>query len=379
FQGEFFKLTLMTPFFSPEPHEYHRIPIFVAGVNRRMCQLAGDLCEGFHAHPLHSARYLKERVLPNIEIGLMQSGRQRHAIEISSSIFVIPSDNPAEAAKYESEIREQISFYASTPPYRPVFELEGWGDVADELKALAARARWPEMPALITDEMLDRFALRGTWSELPEKVLKKYDGLLDRVRYYFPLVPDENKAEWHATVAGFKRSLLFVIHRLSPIQFIDKAGFPHFLDQARVDHTGRFHVARVRVTERIEGILYSARLRNRIFAHAETQTSINFFGDGWVFDSFFLEDGVDQFGFCFKCVNPLDVGHDDTARDVALIANQRSRHSHAAAGKIKGQLGEIGQRTATAAGQHLVQTLGTHQRTVDVAGDQRGHAGRRVA
>jgi probable F420-dependent oxidoreductase len=46
FQGEFFKLTLMTPFFSPEPHEYHRIPIFVAGVNRRMCQLAGEVVRG---------------------------------------------------------------------------------------------------------------------------------------------------------------------------------------------------------------------------------------------------------------------------------------------------------------------------------------------
>src|SRR5438552_7417812 len=205
FQGQFFKLNLMTPFFSPEPHQYHRIPIFVAGVNRRMCQLAGELCEGFHAHPLHSARYLRERVLPNIEIGLMQSGRQRHSIEISSSIFVIPTDNPAEAAKYESEIREQISFYASTPPYRPVFDLEGWGNAADELKALASRGKWSEMPALITDEMLDRFALRGTWADLPEKVLKKYDGLLDRASYYFPVVPGENEAGWRATVAGFKR------------------------------------------------------------------------------------------------------------------------------------------------------------------------------
>ncbi len=205
FQGQFFKLNLMTPFFSPEPHQYHRIPIFVAGVNRRMCQLAGELCEGFHAHPLHSARYLRERVLRNIEIGLMQSGRQRYSIEISSSIFVIPTDNPAEAAKYESEIREQISFYASTPPYRPVFDLEGWGNAADELKALASRGKWGEMPALITDEMLDRFALRGTWADLPEKVLKKYDGLLDRVSYYFPVVPGENEAGWRATVAGFKR------------------------------------------------------------------------------------------------------------------------------------------------------------------------------
>ncbi len=205
FQGRFFKLNLMTPFFSPEPHEYHRIPIFVAGVNRRMCQLAGELCEGFHAHPLHTARYLRERVLPNIQVGLAKSGRERRSIEVSSSIFVIPNDDPAEAAKYESEIREQISFYASTPPYRPVFELEGWGDVADELKAIAAHGKWDEMSALITDEMLDRFTLRGTWAELPEKVLKKYDGLLDRVSYYFPLVPGKNEAAWRATVAGFKR------------------------------------------------------------------------------------------------------------------------------------------------------------------------------
>lgn len=204
FQGEFFKLTLMTPFFSPPPHDYHRIPIFIAGVNRRMCQLAGELCEGFHAHPLHSARYLRERVLPNIEFGLAESGRQRSSIEVSSSIFVIPTDDPIEAAKYESEIREQISFYASTPPYRPVFDLEGWGSTADELKAMAARGRWNEMPSLITDEMLDQFALRGTWAELPEKVLRKYDGLLDRVSYYFPVVPGENEKGWRATVAGFK-------------------------------------------------------------------------------------------------------------------------------------------------------------------------------
>ena len=205
YQGEFFKLTLMTPFFSPAPHEYSRIPIFGAGVNRRMCELAGELCEGFHVHPLHTSRYLQEKILPNIEIGLMRSQRKRSDIELSSSIFVIPTDDSALATKFTDEVRQQISFYASTPPYRPVFELEGWGAVADELKALAARGRWNDMPALISDEMLERFALRGCWAELPAKVLQKYDRLLDRVSYYFPLVPGENEAGSRATVAGFKR------------------------------------------------------------------------------------------------------------------------------------------------------------------------------
>jgi probable F420-dependent oxidoreductase len=204
FQGEYFKLTLMTPFFSPPPHEFHRIPIFIAGVNRSMCRLGGELCEGFHVHPLHTARYLREIVLPNVEQGLAKAGRQRQAIELSSSVFVIPTDDSKAAAKFESEVRQQISFYASTPPYRPVFELEGWGDVADRLKSLAARGRWNEMPSLITDDMVDRFALRGSWSELPARISKKYTGLLDRVSYYFPIVSGENEDGWRASVAGFK-------------------------------------------------------------------------------------------------------------------------------------------------------------------------------
>jgi len=215
FQGEYFKLTLMTPFFSPEPHEFHHIPIFIAGVNRRMCQLGGELCEGFHIHPLHSARYIREAVLPNIEQGLAKAGRQRRDIELSSSIFVIPTDDPDEAARYESEARRQIAFYASTPPYRPVFDLEDWGDIADQLRSFAANGRWSEMPSLITDEMLDRLALRGSWSELPDKVFKKYSGLLDRVSYYFPIVSGANEDGWRVTVTGFKRHNAISIGLLS--------------------------------------------------------------------------------------------------------------------------------------------------------------------
>jgi alkanesulfonate monooxygenase SsuD/methylene tetrahydromethanopterin reductase-like flavin-dependent oxidoreductase (luciferase family) len=169
-----------------------------------MCQLGGELCEGFHVHPLHTVHYLREVVLPNVQQGLSKSGRRRPSIELSSATFVIPTDEPNEAVAYEAEVRQQISFYASTPPYRPVFELEGWGDIADQLRAMAARGRWQEMPSLISDDMLDRLALRGTWAELPAKVLKKYDGLLDRVSYYFPIVPGRNEDGWRATVAGFK-------------------------------------------------------------------------------------------------------------------------------------------------------------------------------
>ncbi|HXG51662.1 MAG TPA: TIGR03617 family F420-dependent LLM class oxidoreductase [candidate division Zixibacteria bacterium] len=204
YRGEFFKLDLMTPFFSPPPHDYARIPIYLAGVNRRMCELAGELCDGFHAHPLSSARYLREAVLPNIRTGLARSGRERSSIEICSSIFVIPDDDPAEASRHEAEVRRQIAFYASTPVYRPVLALHGWGETADRLRRMAARGDWKEMGGLITDEMLETFALRGSWAELPAMVRRRYDGLLDRVSYYFPFVPGENDPGWKAAVAGFR-------------------------------------------------------------------------------------------------------------------------------------------------------------------------------
>lgn len=204
FRGEFFKLTLMTPFFNPGAHNWPDIPLHIAGVNPRMCQLAGELGQGLHVHPLHTVRYLRQVIWPNIELGLAQSGRRRANIELASAIFVIPNDDPTQAQRYEAETRQQIAFYASTPAYKAVFQLHGWAETAEKLSALAARGQWSEMPALITDKILTEFALCGTWTELPGLVKAKYAGLLDRVSYYFPFVPGQQDESWQTTVAGFK-------------------------------------------------------------------------------------------------------------------------------------------------------------------------------
>ena len=205
FRGEFFKLTLMSPFFNPGPHAYSHIPIYIAGVNQHMCQLAGELCEGFHIHPLHTKRYIEEFALPHIENGMRKTGRQRADIELSSTVFVVPTDEADMAVKYEAGARQQISFYASTPSYKVVMDLHGWGQTAEQLSALAARGQWGEMPKLISDDMMDTFVVRGDWAEIPGKIKARYAGdLLDRVSYYLPFVPGENDAGWQATVAGFK-------------------------------------------------------------------------------------------------------------------------------------------------------------------------------
>lgn len=206
FRGQFFKLTLMSPFFNPGPIPHPHIPIYIAGVNRGMCRLAGELCDGFHVHPFHSVRYLREVTLPTIEDGLRISGRHRSEIELVSSILVIPGDTDAELEAARYRVRQQIAFYASTPSYAPVMELHDWGDARQRLSRLAAKQRWGEMPSLITDEMLDAFALSGTWEDLPGLIMTRYEGLLDRVMYYLPFVPGDMDDRWRWIVKAFKRS-----------------------------------------------------------------------------------------------------------------------------------------------------------------------------
>lgn len=201
FRGEFFKLTLMSPFFNPGPIDHPVIPIYIAGVNEHLCRVAGEVCDGFHVHPFHTPKYVAEFILPNLEAGLKTSGRARSDVRVASSVFVIVGDTPEERASARALARQQISFYASTPTYHPVFELHGWKETAEALTALVARGKWGEMPGLITDAMLDTFAAEGTWAAVPGLVRQRYAGLLDRVTYYLDEGTDRQQA---ATIAGFR-------------------------------------------------------------------------------------------------------------------------------------------------------------------------------
>jgi probable F420-dependent oxidoreductase len=201
YRGEFYKITLMTPFFNPGPIEFPEIPIYIAGVNEMLCRLAGELCQGFHVHPFHTVKYLRELTLPNIEKGLAQSGRLRKDIALSSAIFVASDDDEKEL------VRQQVSFYASTPSYRPVLETHGWGETGERLSMLAAKKQWEEMPALISDEMLGEFAtIVQDPRDLPGRILERYEGLLDRVTLYTPFDPDDDRSRWQLIVDGLKRT-----------------------------------------------------------------------------------------------------------------------------------------------------------------------------
>ena len=188
-RGEHYKITLMSPFFNPGAIEHPNIPIYIAGVNTGLARLAGELCEGFHAHPFHSIRYLKEVILPAIEEGARKTNRSRENVAVTITAFVATSPEEMNFA------RAQLSFYASTPSYRPVMDLHGWAGVAEKLSAHAAKGEWAEMPMLITDEMLDEFCLVTEESKLAHELKNRYGGIADRLTLYAPFVPEE-KDRW---------------------------------------------------------------------------------------------------------------------------------------------------------------------------------------
>jgi probable F420-dependent oxidoreductase len=202
FRGQFYTFTLMTPFFNAGPIPYPRPPIYIAGVNEYICRLAGELCDGFHAHPFHSIKHFDEVVMPNIRKGLDTAGRKRGDIAIASTAFVIVGSNRDEIEAAKGPVRQHIAFYASTPAYIGVLEAHGWGETGRRLTAMSKRGEWTAMGDEITDEMLEVYAVTGTYDEIAEKVKKKYDGYLERVAFYFPFTAGSTE-RWRRFVRAF--------------------------------------------------------------------------------------------------------------------------------------------------------------------------------
>ncbi len=204
YRGEYYDFSLLTPFFAPPPMPWHKIPIYIAGVNTGLARLAGEVCDGFHVHSYHSPRYLREILLPAFQAGRAKS-QLTEPLQLSSAVFVVTGANEAEVAESKVMTKSQIAFYASTPSYRPVLELHGWQDIVPKLNALLRRNKWTEMHSLISDDMLAEFAIVGAAEELPYMLRERYEGLLDRAGFYFPFEPADSSKRplWQHAAKAF--------------------------------------------------------------------------------------------------------------------------------------------------------------------------------
>jgi probable F420-dependent oxidoreductase len=201
FRGEFYTHTLMTPFFNPGPNPYGNPKILLAAVGELMTEVAGEVGDGFLVHGFSTERYLREVSLPALERGAAKAGKTRMDLTVSYPGFVVtgPDEQSMEAAA--KGVREQIAFYGSTPAYRPVLELHGWGDLQPELNTLSKRGEWVQMGELINDDILNAFAVVAPLDQVATEVRNRFEGMIDRFSFYAPYKVDPEM--WKGVLAGF--------------------------------------------------------------------------------------------------------------------------------------------------------------------------------
>jgi probable F420-dependent oxidoreductase len=204
FEGEHYRHTLMTPMFAPAAHAWGAPPVYLAAVGPAMTRLAGEVADGLLVHGFTTERYLRERTLPALEEGLAGAGRGRTQIAVTLPGLVVSGRDEPEMATAAAAVKATIAFYGSTPAYRPVLELHGWGNLADELHTLSVGRRedkWTAMRDLVDDEVLSAFAVVAAPEDVAAEVRRRYDGLVDRFSVYasYPAPLDL----WDPLVAAF--------------------------------------------------------------------------------------------------------------------------------------------------------------------------------
>jgi probable F420-dependent oxidoreductase len=204
FRGEFYRHTLMTPFFDPGPNPFGVPRIVLAGVGALMTEVAGEVGDGFIVHPFSTAHYLRTTTLPALDRGLERAGRSRRDFEITFPLMLITGDTEDEMNTARFAVTTQLAFYGSTPAYRPVLDAHGWGDLQPELQLRSRRGEWDAMAGLIPDELVDEFTVSGRPDEIAGRVTQRYGDLVDRIAFNAPYPAEPER--WARVLAGFRET-----------------------------------------------------------------------------------------------------------------------------------------------------------------------------
>ena len=200
YQGQFYQFNLMNPFFQPGPIDHPKIPIYLAGVNPRMCRAAGEVADGFHVHPMHTVSYLNEVVKPALDEGAKLRGASVEDMVLYSPVFVITGSDQQEMDALEQTVRQQISFYATTPSYGAVLKHHGYDNLGRELAGLMREGKIAEMGAAIPEAFLEQVAIIGAPNEIGSRLRERYDNVLDRVALYMTMGDDAKFEQWDALI-----------------------------------------------------------------------------------------------------------------------------------------------------------------------------------
>jgi probable F420-dependent oxidoreductase len=209
FDGEYWKLSLLPPMWSPGPIDVPDPPIDIAAVNPWMLRMAGHVADGVHVHPLNTPTYLRETVLPCLTEGAVAAGRDPHELEVIVPCFVAAGDSDEERSRWWELARMQVAFYGSTPNYAFIFDQIGFDGTTAKIRERQKAGDLAGMAAVISDECLAHFVVTGTWDEIGTALVARYQGVATRVVDYFAgqaWVRDRGALERWTGVAAAVRS-----------------------------------------------------------------------------------------------------------------------------------------------------------------------------
>ena len=203
FRGEFYTHTLMPPLFNPGPNPHGPPKIFLAGVGPKMTEVVGEVADGYFVHPFHTPEFIQKVTLPALQRGLAKAGRTHRDLEISCQFIIASGETEEELEGAKAGAKAQISFYGSTPAYRPVLECLGRGELQTELNRLSKQGKWLEMAGLVDNDLLDEIAVVGSRHEIAAKLRVRCEGFADRVSLLAPFSPGVD--DWAEVVGELKQ------------------------------------------------------------------------------------------------------------------------------------------------------------------------------
>jgi hypothetical protein len=146
-----------------------------------MTEVAGAVADGLLVHPFSTERYFREVTLPALARGRARAGRGDAApFEIVSAGIVGTGATEEELAAAIEQVRARLAFDASTAAYRPVLDLHGWGDLADELHRLSRTPDADKWDRMSDDDVVNAFAVIGEPETIGVKLRERWGDLVTR-------------------------------------------------------------------------------------------------------------------------------------------------------------------------------------------------------
>lgn len=200
FRGDYYAHTLMTPMFTPLDTQYGKPEVILAAVGPKMTETAAEVADGMLIHSFTTEKYIREVTVPTIEKTLNKYHRSRQNFELIYPVFVVTADDEETFSNIKAATCKQIAFYGSTPSYKVVLDQHGWGDLQSELNRLSKEGKWDDMGTLITDDILDAFAVVGEPETVAKSIKSRFSDVIDRVSVQFTGVEKERIPELLALI-----------------------------------------------------------------------------------------------------------------------------------------------------------------------------------